>query len=58
MATTHEVVKGMEDITITEEVVMGIKLTIEENVGHLKDRREVGEMTEVEVTVGIGQVLG
>ena len=58
MATTHEVIKGMEDITSTEEVVTEIKLIIEEGVGHLKDRIEVGEMTEVGVTVGLGQVLG
>ena len=42
MATTHEVIKGMEDITITEEVVMEIKLIIEEGVGYLKERIEVG----------------
>ena len=30
----HKVIKGMEDITITEEVVMEIKLIIEEGVGH------------------------
>ena len=58
MATMHKVIKGMEDITITEEVVMEIKLIIEEEVGHLKDKIEVGEMTEVGVTVGLGQVLG
>ena len=58
MATMHKVIKGMEDITIMEEVVTEIKLIIEEGVDHLKDRIEVGEMTEVGVTVGIGQVLG
>ena len=41
MVTMQEVIKGMEDITIMEEVVMEIKLTIEEGVGHLKDRIEV-----------------
>ena len=55
MATMHEVIKGMEDITITEEVVTETKLIIEEGVGHLKDRIEVGEMTEVGVTVDLGQ---
>ena len=55
MVTKHEAVKGMEDITITEKVVMEMKLKIEEGVGHLKDRRE---MTEMGVTVGLGQVLG
>ena len=54
----HEVIKGMEDTTIMEEVVIEIKLIIEEGVGHLKDRIKVGEMTEVRVTVGLGQVLG
>ena len=58
MVISHEAIKGMEDITIMEEVVMEIKLIIEEGVGHLKDRIEVGEMTEVGVTVGLGQVLG
>ena len=48
----------MEDITIMEEVVMGNKFIIEEGVGHLKDRIEVGEMTEVGATVGLDQVLG
>ena len=54
----YEVIKGMEDITITEKVVTEIKCIIKEGVGHLKDRIEVGEMTEVGVTVGLGQVLG
>ena len=58
MVTMHEAVKGMEDITIMEEVVMEIKLIIEEGVDYLKDRIEVGEMTEMGVTVGLGQVLG
>ena len=58
MAIMHEVIKGMEDIAIMEEVVIEIKLIIEEEVGHLKDRIEVGEMTEVRVTAGLGQVLG
>ena len=57
MAIIHEIIKGMEDITITEEVVAEIKLKIEEGVGHLNDRIEVGERTEVRVTVGLGQVL-
>ena len=58
MVTTNKVIKGMEDITVTEEVVMEIKLIMEEGVGHMKDRIEVGEMTEMRVTVGLGQVLG
>ena len=58
MAIMHEVIKGMEDMVIMKEVVTEIKLIIEEGVGHLKDRIEVGEMTEVGVTTGLGQVLG
>ena len=57
MVTMHKVIKGMEDIIITKEVVIEIILIIEEVVGHLKDRMEVGEMTEVRVTVGLGQIL-
>ena len=52
MVTMHEAIKGME------EVVMEIKFIIEEGIGHLKDRIEVGGMTEVEATVGLDQVLG
>ena len=58
MTTMHEAIKYMEEITIMEEAVTEIKLTTEEGLGHLKDRIEVGEMTEVGVTVGLGQVLG
>ena len=58
MGIMHEVIKGMEDMAITEEVVTEIKLIIEEGVGHLKDRIEVGEMREVRVTAGLGQALG
>ena len=58
MVIMHEVIKSMEDMAIMEEVVTEIKLVIEEGVGHLKDRIEVGEMTEVRVTAGLGQVLG
>ena len=39
MATMHAVIKGMEDLTIMEEMVMEIKLTIEEEVGHLRQNR-------------------
>ena len=58
MATMHDAIKGMEEITIMEEAVTEIKLITEEGVGHLKDRIEVGEMTEEGVTVDRGQVLG
>ena len=40
-----------------EEAVTEISLKVEDRVGHLKGRIEVGEMTEVRVTVGLGQVL-
>ena len=56
MVIMHEAIKCMEEITIMEEVVTEIKLITEEGVGHLKDRIEVGEMTEVGVTVGLGQI--
>ena len=58
MAIMHEVIKGMEDMVIMEEVVTDIKLIIEEGVGHLKGRIEVGEMRELRVIAGLGQVLG
>ena len=48
----------MEDMVIMEEVAIEINLIIEEGVGHLNDRIEVGEMAEVGVTVGLGQVPG
>ena len=57
MAIMYEVIKGMEDMAITEEEITEINLIIEEGVGHLKDRIEVVEMTEVRVTAGLGQVL-
>ena len=37
----HKVIKGEEDMANTNEVVTEIKLIIEEEVGHLKDRTEV-----------------
>ena len=48
----------MEDTTIMEEVVIEIKIIIEEGVDHLKDRIEVGEVIEVRVAVDLDQVLG
>ena len=45
MATIVEVIKDIEGITITEEVVMEISLIVEDGVGPLKGRIEVGEMT-------------
>ena len=40
-----------------EEAVTEINLIVEDGVGHLKDRIEVGEIIEARVTVGLGQVL-
>ena len=57
MATMHEAIRGIQEITIKEEVVMEINLIVEDRVGHLKDRTEAGEIIEVRVTVGLGQVL-
>ena len=57
MAIMHEIIKGMEDPTITEQEGIEIKIIIEEGVGHLKDRTEVEDMTEAQVTIGLGQVL-
>ena len=57
MATTHEVIRGIEEIIIMAEAVTEINLIAENGVGHLKDKIEVGEMTEARVTVGLGQVL-
>ena len=58
MATMHKAIKGMEDTTIMEEVAIGIKLIIESGVSHLRDKIKIGELIEVRVTVGLGQVLG
>ena len=58
MAITCEVIKDMGDTIITiEGIAIGIKITIKEGVGHLKDRIEIGQMTEAQVEVGLGQVL-
>ena len=58
MATTCEVIKGTEEITIMEEVVIGISSIIGIGVDHLRDKVEIGEMTAVRVTAGLDQVLG
>ena len=57
MGTIHEAIRGIQEITIMEETVMKIKIIVEDGVGHLKERIEVGEIIEVWVTVGLGQVL-
>ena len=45
------------EIVITEEVITGIKVMIEIEVDHMKGRVEIGEIIEVWVTAGPGQVL-
>ena len=59
MPIIHEVVRGIEGIMITriEEATIEIKIILEIGVGHLKDKVEIGVMAEVQVTVGLGQVL-
>ena len=47
MFIRHEVIRGMQEIIVTEGMIIGIDFMIEIGVGHLKDRIEVGEMTEV-----------
>ena len=54
----HEAIRGMEDTNIMEERAIGINLIIEVGVGHLRDKVETGEMTEVRVTVDPDQALG
>ena len=48
----------MEGPTIMGEEAIEIRTIIEEGVGHLKDKIEVEDVTEVQVTIGLGQVLG
>ena len=57
MATMCEAIRGIQEITIMEEAVMEINPIVEDGVGYLKDRIEAGEIIEVRVTVGLGQVL-
>ena len=45
-------------ITVTEGLVIEIKITVGIGVDHLKGRVELEEMVEVQVTAGLGQVLG
>ena len=47
MVTTHKVIRGMQGIIVIEGMIIEIDFMIEIGVGHLKDRIEVGEMTEV-----------
>ena len=57
MVIMHEVIWGMQETIVIEGMIIGINIMIEIGVGHLKDRIDVGEMTEVWVTVGQDQVL-
>ena len=52
---THEVIKDIEAIIITEETVIEVKIMTGTEVGHWIDRSEVGEMTEAQAMVGLGQ---
>ena len=58
MATMHEAVKGMEGTIIMEEVTIRINPMIEVEVGHLRDKVEIGGMTEGRATVDLDQVQG
>ena len=49
--------RGIQEITIMEEAVTEINLIVEDGVGHLRDTIEAGEIIEVSVTEGLGQVL-
>ena len=57
MVTMHEVIRGMQETIVIEGMIIEINFMIEIGVDHLKDKIEVGEMTEVGVTVGGDQVL-
>ena len=58
MGIIQEVIKGKGDqiITITEGETLGIKITIEIGVGHMRDKTEIEGMVEALVTVDQGQV--
>ena len=48
MVTTHEAIRGMQEIIIIiEGMIVEIKFTIGIGVGHLKDGIKVGEMIDV-----------
>ena len=47
MVTIQEIIKGMGEIIIIEEVIVGIKVTIGIGVDHMKGRVEIGEIIEV-----------
>ena len=47
MVIMQEEIRGMQETIVIEGMIIGIDFMIEIGVGHLKDRREIGEMTEV-----------
>ena len=55
MGITHEVIRDIETIIITEEMVIEVEITTGTEVGHWIDRSEVGETKEVHAMVGLGQ---
>ena len=56
MGIICEVIRDIEIIiTITEETVIVVMIMTGIEVGHYIDRSEVGETTEVQVMVGLGQ---
>ena len=58
MVIIFEVIKGKGDtITVTEGVVIEIKITVGIGVSHLKDRIEIGEIVEAHMTAGQCQIL-
>ena len=60
MGIIQEVIKGMGDqiITIPEGETLGIKITIEIGLGHMRDRGVIEGMVEALATVDQGQVQG
>ena len=55
MGITHEVIRDIETIIITEEMVKEVQIMTGTEVGYWIDRSEVGETTEVQGMVGLGQ---
>ena len=55
MGITCEVIRDIETIIITEETVIEVEILTRTEVGHWIDRSEVGEMTEAQAMVGLGQ---
>ena len=47
MGKMHETIRGIQETIVIEGIIIEIDYMTEIGVGHLKDRIEVGEMTEV-----------